>query len=147
MECHVLFLASQHERALRCNVCVSTADCWAVGETYISTNKYATLTEQWDGSAWTVVSSPSPSSGSVLLRVTCVSATDCLAVGDNGSGNTISTALIEQWNGNTWSVVLTPSLPAAGQLTAVTCVSPTDCWAVGDSGSSNNYTTLIEHGP
>ena len=43
------------------------------------------LAEAWNGTSWTIQSSPSPPSGfaSSLLGVSCYSTSDCTAVGDS----------------------------------------------------------------
>ena len=42
---------------LKSVTCVSASDCWAVGY-YLAGIVYQTLIERWDGTAWTIVSSP-----------------------------------------------------------------------------------------
>src|SRR6266568_5558427 len=61
---------------------VSANDVWAVGEATDATGRQLTLTEQWNGTAWSVVASPNVGSGfNVLLAVAAVSTTDVWAVG------------------------------------------------------------------
>src|SRR5215471_18623491 len=66
---------------------ISASDVRAVGDFQITTSAgtvFQTLTEHWDGTAWSIVSSPSPGSpgsGSELRGVAAVSATDVWAVG------------------------------------------------------------------
>ncbi|HEY3662515.1 MAG TPA: choice-of-anchor Q domain-containing protein [Chthoniobacterales bacterium] len=127
--------AMSHE--LHAVTCVSSSDCWATGHYYTFNNVYQTLIEHWNGSTWSIVSSPNTSATetNLLYGVTCASTSDCWTVG-NGPTQT----LIEHWNGSAWSIVSSanngPSL-----LSGVSCPSAVDCWAVG-SGSSQ---TLIEH--
>jgi hypothetical protein len=64
--------------------CVSPVACTAVG--YVSTlsGGYRTLIESWNGTSWSVVSSPnigSATSPNSLEGVSCTSATACTAVG------------------------------------------------------------------
>ncbi len=135
--------------------CVSASDCWAVGYTVAGTpnmpvGAYQTLIEHWDGTGWTIASSPntSPTASNVLAGIACASAVQCWAVGYSAGGQ----ALIEHWNGSAWSIV--PSARIAGAppfdfLSGVTCPSASDCWAVGYSGTSSAGVivdqTLIEH--
>src|SRR5262245_4332717 len=128
---------------------ISASDVWAVGDFQISTSSgtvFQTLTEHWDGTAWSIVPSPSPSgtgSGSDLRGVAAVSTTDVWAVGDSGSGT-----LPERWNGTSWAVVPSPSPSGAvfNSLAAAAVVSSNDVWAVGESdNSSGTPATLIEH--
>jgi hypothetical protein len=129
--------------------CASSVDCWAVGGSLTTAGPVAgveqTLTEHWDGTSWSIVSSPnnSPADSAFLESVTCVSSSDCWAAGVT-SGNAFS-GLIEQWNGAQWQVVPSPQPPARtsgqgtpnGGLFGVTCVDARECWAVGYSYLSN----------
>ena len=92
--------------------CTSASDCTAVGvggrlTPPGSADGASTLVEHWNGSAWSIVRSPSPSANSDLNRVACTSALDCMAVG--GFGNLDNpespSTLIEHWNGSAWSLV------------------------------------------
>ena len=124
---------------------ISATDAWAVGDFLNASGVFQTLTEHWDGTSWSIVTSPAgPGLQNGLLGVTAVSSSDVWAVGDSGSGT-----LIEQWDGTSWTVVLSPS-PAgtlANPLFGVAAVSATDIWAVGQSqnGTSGIPSTLIEH--
>src|SRR5262249_10222131 len=85
--------------------CISTSDCWAVG--YHDSNGAAqTLIEHWDGTSWSIVTSPNAlnTQENVLSGVTCLSTTDCRAVGSSLDGTTNKT-LIERWDGSSWSVI------------------------------------------
>lgn len=63
--------------------CPSSIDWWGVGYAATTLSGELTLIEHWDGSAWTIVSSPSPSSTryNVLLGVSCVTGTDLQGFG------------------------------------------------------------------
>ncbi len=116
---------------------LSDSDVWAVGN-FLSSNNGAineTLTEHWNGTAWTLISSPNVGSlGSSLQAVSAASSQDVWAVGvvqtsDNVNGNR---TLIEHWNGNAWSVVPSPNPSNEGDnLTGVAALSATNAWAVG----------------
>jgi hypothetical protein len=111
--------------------CTSPSFCAAVG--YTSTGP---LVEMWNGSSWSVESTPSGATG-YFSAVSCTSPTSCLAVGPY---------LAESWNGLNWS--LAPYLDQGvrgSYLTAVSCVASSGCAAVGyyitDSGNNG---TLVE---
>jgi hypothetical protein len=136
--------------------CTSASDCRAVGNHDVGTPvggsaPQATLTEHWDGSSWTIVSSPNPTASyDILSSVSCTSSADCTAVGLFALG-TIYQTLVEHWNGSSWQVVQSPN-PNPNQdnvLKSVTCNSGSDCWTVGyfNAGDVNNPVdqTLIEH--
>jgi hypothetical protein len=109
---------------------VSANDVWAVGFFEPGANvPLQTLTLHWDGTSWSVVSSPNVAGtqNNELSGVAAVSANDVWAVGEFINGSNVQT-LIEQWNGTSWSVV---SSPGAGQLRGIAILSATDIWAVG----------------
>ena len=114
--------------------CTGPASCMAVG--YANTGAglvYRTLIESWNGSTWSIVSSPNVPTGSNYLQsVSCVYPTSCFAVGYHLDG-AIEQPLIESWNGSTWSIVPSPSTSATQNnvLTAVSCSNPACASAVG----------------
>jgi hypothetical protein len=128
--------------------CATVSDCDAVGNTYDSTDGvYVTLTEHYDGTAWSLVTSPNPSTSqnSQLLGVSCAAGT-CWAVGETySSGNTSAQTLVEENTGSGWSIVSSPNptLAPTAYLNSVSCTGPDECWAVG--ASTQNTQTLIEH--
>ncbi len=144
--------------------CTTATDCFAVGGTStfsfssILTITGAPLIEHWDGAAWTIVASPTPSNTvtAELNGVACPSANSCFAVGDYEARAT-GGALMEHWDGTSWSVVANPD--AAGAVHAIvsprldlgfgssptlfgiSCPSAMSCTAVGESFSGS---ALIE---
>ncbi len=127
--------------------CTSTTFCMAVGNNNGNeTLTTGTLAESWNGSFWSVVPSPSPSSSAnfdSLSGVSCTSTTFCMAVGTNSH----ATTLIESWNASVWSVVPSPSPSSDGNsLDNVSCVSAKDCVAVGSTGGNSTTfsQTLVE---
>jgi hypothetical protein len=114
---------------------VSSNDVWAVG----GGGSNGALIEHWNGTAWSVVTSPEGGNGgnptipfpNSIAAVTAISANDVLAVGENSSGG----ALVEQWNGTTWNAIAdTGALVVSGSdhtdLIAISADSPTDIWAL-----------------
>ncbi len=93
---------------------LSANDMWTVGSaTDNNTGSVQTLTEHWNGTQWSIVSSPNPAGQQVsingLQAVAVVSTHDVWAVGyhQNASGNLQT--LTEQWNGTQWVVVTSPN--------------------------------------
>ena len=132
---------------------VSGSDAWAVGSYDTSDGGVTkTLVLHWDGTAWSKVKSPNPSSVSYnsLDGVSARSGSDAWAVGDYGtSDGGRSGTLILHWDGTAWTKVNSPS-PGSGLngLTGVSAVSGGDAWAVGNSSSYDNpyvIDTLILH--
>jgi hypothetical protein len=130
--------------------CVSTTDCWAVGDDEATGGG---LIEGYSGSGWSAVSSPNPtgSSSTNLNGVACTSASDCWAVGVYIQGITApQQTLIESDAGGDWSIVPSPKLPGTaieGSLLGVACDSTGDCWAVGWYSDTDGepFQPLIEH--
>jgi len=112
--------------------CTGPSSCMAVGE-YANGSTGATLTESWNGAAWSVV--PSPGDGR-LFGVSCTSTNSCVAVGGEQA------APIEYWNGTTWSALYSPPGTFAQTLKGVTCATASSCTAVGYLADGNQ--TLIE---
>jgi hypothetical protein len=127
----------------------SSSDVWAVGS-YYSCTLPETLAEHWNGTAWSVVPTPSPGTNNYnqLYDVVALSPTDAWAVGYYypGIGEAART-LVEHWNGSAWSVVKSPNLGTTSTLTAITAVSSTELWAVGYtySQSADRTTMLVLH--
>jgi hypothetical protein len=126
--------------------CTSATACTAVGSSnYNDGGPMQTLIESWNGSKWSVVSSPDPSATVQGLNgVSCASATACTAAGTYVAGSGLVQTLIESWNGSKWSVASSPNEGLDNSyLTGVSCVSATSCTAVGNYDSSSGP-ALIE---
>jgi len=117
--------------------------CTAVGDV-AKGGSLKTLAERWNGTSWTVQSTPNPAGAvhSFLISVSCPSTKACIAVGffTDGSGHQFPFA--EHWNGTKWTLKTTPhpSGSTSGQLNTVSCTSSTACEAVG----SDNTQTWAE---
>jgi hypothetical protein len=123
--------------------CPTATDCTAVGDYETGATGYTPLAEQWNGTAWSIQSIPTPSgAGGVLEHVSCVTARACIAVGWGSAG-----ALVEQWNGTAWSIQPTPAPSGATHsvLSGVSCTTATTCTAVGAyTNSVGTQVTLAE---
>lgn len=130
---------------LRAVACGSSTDCIAIGSwpTSISSNTFA---ERWDGSRWSIQTTPNPSS-SRLFSVSCGSPTACIAVGQSAGGQSAATPLTEVWNGSAWSIAPAAVPPAATGvfLNAVSCTFPSACTAVGAATNATGGVPLAEH--
>lgn len=119
--------------------CSSASACWAVGYWFPGSDS-GSLTEKWNGTKWTVVTTPSTSSGQ-LIGDACASASDCLAV---GIGNNFF-GLAQRWNGSAWVNTKLATIVATGtELNGVTCVSTSACESVGNYTASNSTGALAE---
>lgn len=129
--------------------CVAAASCQAVGAYSSNFGPARTLTESWDGSQWSVSSSPDQGSLDNLLEsVSCTSASDCVAAGFNRYGSGNAQTLIESWNGSAWSVASSPSPLADSELLGVSCPGQAGCQAAGYDGNGSLVSdrTLVETG-
>lgn len=108
-------------------------DVWLTGDSTGAPGAKSVVTEHWDGSAWSVVDAPLPSTGTDgdLLGVATLGPDDAWAVGSDQSGPNLD-ALIERWDGVSWQVTALPSSSSDGVvLNAVTALGPHDLWVGG----------------
>ena len=129
--------------------CTSSTACVAVGDYVERSGTQVTLAESWNGSAWTIQTTPNPAgaTSSSLADVSCISSTACTAVGNYVDSTGSSETLAETWNGATWTIQTTPDPPGDGGdvLAAVSCTSPSACTAVGAAGvNADDQTALAE---
>lgn len=132
----------------------SASSVWSVGyyQSALCSCSQRTLGEHWNGTAWSIVSTPNPATASgdydVLQATAATAVGDVWAVGYSGNvGVAADKSLIEHWNGTTWSVVPSPNPYATQDLYGLAAVSPSDVWAVGQwfSYSPYGHGALIEH--
>jgi uncharacterized repeat protein (TIGR01451 family) len=127
--------------------CVSTMFCVAAGDYNNGTN-YQTLIEQWNGSVWSIVSSPNVASSgdNYFSDVRCVATNNCFAVGVYVNGSSINQTLIESWDGTAWNIVPSPNTSAtqSNELSSLSCASANACMAVGQYLNGTIAQTLTE---
>jgi hypothetical protein len=124
----------------------ATNDVWAVGRTQNLPPPLLsfTLALHWDGSAWTQVDVPNPSTINGLEGVHARTSEDAWVVGYDGvSGPDESLAL--HWDGSSWQQARTPRLPSFDTLFSVAAGPDGEVWAVGDALKAGRYVTLAEH--
>jgi hypothetical protein len=127
---------------------ISPSDVWALGlhanGNRVNENPFF---EHWNGSAWSVVSSPAVAGFLGALGVG--SANDIWAVGARQNGMQVPPpkTLVEHWNGTRWQVVPSPSPSTYGDLLGgVTVAGPNDVWAMGQAGTNRfDHAPLAEH--
>jgi hypothetical protein len=125
---------------------LSANDVWAVGYYFDPfPGQIGTLVEHWNGSNWSIVSSPNPSPFSILYGVSALSASDVWAVGYYASGSDHTLTL--HWDGSSWSVVSSPNVGNGNNyLLGVDALSASDVWAVGyyrDLPTNTNRTLTL----
>src|SRR5262249_7387823 len=109
---------------------------------------FQTLTEHWNGTAWSVVPSPNVGAGhNYLNAVAAVAANDVWAVGNTLTDSSNDSTLIEHWDGSSWTVVPCPNPGATfNSLGSTTALAANNIWAAGSSSDDgNNSQTLIVH--
>ena len=114
--------------------CVTPTECIAVGDYASGSGASLPFSEKWDGTSWSVVSTPGPAY-SGLEAVSCPDATDCVAVGFSRYGT-----LAENWNGSSWSIVPSPAPKGAlsSAFASVSCPTADSCSAVGSYEKSES---------
>ena len=131
--------------------CTSTTFCVAVGyysSIFDQTLSFdQTLVEEWNGSSWSIVTSPNLSTTQFnsLFGVSCTSASICMAAGYYYAGTAYQT-LVEEWNGTSWSIVTSPNTSTAqtNVLYGVNCTSTSFCMAAGFYYTGSYEQTLVE---
>jgi hypothetical protein len=122
----------------------SPSDVWAVGRSGVAgqVGSGATLIEHWDGTAWSIVPSPSPGLDGVLTGVTTKASNDMWAVGyDRVPGTIRLQTLTLHWNGTTWATVASPNAGSVSSVLDSVSTTPgaTIVQAVGYSGVSGSF--------
>lgn len=112
--------------------CLTPSDCLMVGTSY-GANR-SPLIDQWNGSAWKPVTTPSVTDDAWLTAIGCSSSTNCLAVGAQQPTTKTQHAFAERWNGHTWAVthIPAPSGQSQDELLGVQCPSAHLCVVIGD---------------
>jgi hypothetical protein len=127
---------------------ISATDAWAVGEDIGATSAVggSTLIEHWNGTAWSIVPSPTPGADPGLTAVAARGPSDVYAVGDNLpsiNGGTVQ-GMILRWNGSAWSVDTDPTAGSYSPLFAAAAApGATSEWA---AGTLSNGPLILSHG-
>jgi hypothetical protein len=124
--------------------CTSASACTAVGVSINHANanppgQIFTLAERWNGTAWTIQTTPNPGGSGSFRAVSCTSASSCFAVGFGGTGT-----LAAHWNGATWTPQTTQSPGQFAAFSGVSCTSDTACTAVGSYFNGTRLVSLAE---
>ncbi len=140
---------SSHQNWLNGVSAISPSSAWAVG-TFWSGNSTTdtTLVLHWNGTSWSKIASPNPSSTENDLHgVSATSASNAWAVGDYVEGTTGYVTLILHWDGASWSQVASPNPGRENYLSGVSATSASNAWAVGSFYPPNSTLrrTLILH--
>ncbi len=115
----------------------TSTDAWAVGQQFGAAGQTPPpVTYHWNGTAWSLVATPSLGVNASLLGVSASTASDAWAVGFSVLGRHQDSTLLEHWNGTAWSVDSAAAVTGyAARLSSVVDLSPTNAWAVGEGAT------------
>jgi hypothetical protein len=123
---------------------VSANEWWAVGNIGAALHANQTLIARFDGSAWSVVSSPNQGTLNNGLNGVSMIAGAGWAVGYYQAGGYQPLAM--SWNGTKWSLNLPAKFPSDSVFTDVDTLADGTAWAVGfQTTKAGARSTLIEH--
>ncbi len=127
---------------------ISDSDVWAVGDEQDFSGLWHTLTEHWDGSAWSVISAvDAGSSGNQFYAVKALASNNVYAVGQQAGAGFPNQALIEHWDGKGWSVVSSPADASASSLPLGVTATAASLTLVGEQETDTApYTTYVAAG-
>ena len=135
--------SSTQDNHLNSVSCTSATFCLAVGLSG-STSQRVTEAQKWNGTSWTMLTSPDPGTAiNDLTAVSCPSASFCMAVGliadTAGPGQTLAV----KWNGSGLTTVASANRGTDG-LNAVSCTGSTFCMAAGSSAGTGPDQTMAQ---
>lgn len=127
--------------------CGSISTCMAVGDSYeAAAGSENALVERWNGSNWSILTSPIPSEAKGFINlddVSCLSPNSCFTAGFyataiTGSSPLATHTLAETWENGIWAIQGTPNASgkAFNALLGVSCSSSIACSAVGGASPS-----------
>ena len=118
---------------------VASNSVWAVGENdEVPGVGITTLIEHWNGTAWSIVPSPSPGGFPALNAVAARGASDVYAAGfnDPSVNGGVQQGMILRWNGSVWSADTDPTAGTFSPLYgAATFPGAAREWGVGINSS------------
>jgi hypothetical protein len=125
---------------------LSSTNAWAVGSSRTSASRKS-LIQRWNGTSWTIVSSPNPGTlGNSLLGVEAAGPNDIWAVGWKNSGNGLRSLLLH-YDGTGWTEGAAVPKVGTGDnvLTGISAVSSDDVWASGYYVDGTQHKTFTLH--
>jgi hypothetical protein len=130
--------------------CLSRRFCVAVGgfSRAGADTQQQPLAEQWNGSAWTLLSVPNPhaENGSGLQGVSCTTRDACTAGGLYDFADIAQSIFAARYNGSTWTLQKQPN-PGDNEFdveSAVSCPGISNCVAVGSLSTLAGEQELAE---
>jgi hypothetical protein len=128
---------SLHNDALLGVSCVRASACTAVGGYAKTPTMFATLAEDWNGSAWKGHTTPNPraAKNSDLVAISCPALGTCMAVGSSFAKLAPSKDLVEVFSHGKWHLAqfANPFKAQSSILFDVSCWKAARCVAIGFS--------------
>ncbi len=130
--------------------CFSSTNCFAVGYQSATGATTETLAEHWDGTSWSVQTTPdkNDSTSDRLAGISCASAARCSAVGEYQDSSGVENTMVEHWNGSSWLIQPSPNPSGSvfNELGGISCITATNCVAVGAAETaSHTQVSLAEY--
>ena len=127
---------------------ISDSDAWAVGAEQDAGGMWHTLTEHWDGSAWSVVKAlDAGPNGNQFYAVKAIASNSVYAVGQQAGTEFPDQGLVEHWDGTAWSIVSSPFDASATALPLGVTATASLLTVVGQKETDTApYTTYVAAG-
>ena len=123
---------------------VSASEWWAVGDVGAALHANQTLIVRFNGSKWSVVSSPNQGTSNNGLNAVSMISGAGWAVGYHQAGGFQPLAM--HWNGAQWSLNSPATFPSDSVFIDVDTLADGSAWAVGfQTTNGGTRSTLIEH--
>ena len=127
---------------------ISDSDVWAIGGDQDANGLWHTLTEHWNGSAWSIVDAvDAGASGNQFYAVKALTSNSVYAVGQQAGAGFPNQALIEHWDGASWTVVSSPADASASALPLGLTATASSLTLVGEQETDTApYTNYVAAG-
>ena len=127
---------------------ISDSDVWAVGASQDANDVWHTLTEHWNGTAWSVVNAvDAGTNGNQFYAVKALASNNVYAVGQQAGVGFPSSALVEHWDGTSWRVVTSPADASASALPLGLTATASSLTLVGEQETDTApYTSYVVSG-
>lgn len=127
---------------------ITDNDAWAVGAEQDANGLWHTLTEHWNGTAWSVVNAvDAGTNGNQFYAIKALTSNDVYAVGQQAGAGFPNLALIEHWDGTSWKVVSSPANASASALPLAVTATATSLTLVGEQETDTApYTSYVASG-
>lgn len=127
---------------------ITDTDVWAVGAFEDANDVWHTLTEHWNGTAWSAVNAvDTGANGNQFYAVKALASNNVYAVGQQAGAGFPNQALIEHWDGTSWKVVASPADASASALPLGVTATGSSLTLVGEQETDTApYTSYVAAG-